>query len=111
VVLTDYPDEALLDNLSYNVEQNVQPPLRAAVCVLGYVWGSFVDPLLGALLPETATEPDVDANADAGPATSFDLILLSDLIFNHSQVRHPIICRHHCLSSSPLFLLSLVGNE
>jgi nicotinamide N-methyltransferase len=101
VVLTDYPDKALLDNLTYNVDQNVQPPRRdhhAAVHVLGYVWGSSVDPLLAALRrdtdidTDTATESDVDADAtDAGPAdtSNFDLILLSDLIFNHSQVRQP----------------------
>jgi EEF1A N-terminal glycine/lysine methyltransferase len=94
VVLTDYPDKALLDNLAYNVDQNVQPPRRATVHVLGYVWGSSVDPLLAALLQETATATESDAAAaDAGPDTSnFDLILLADLIFNHSQVRHP---HHH----------------
>ena len=112
MVLTDYPDKALLDNLAYNVDQNVdhQPatPRRRAqaqvraqaaasspVRVLGYVWGTSVDPLRGALLQDTKTEtetgtetePDPDAAA-ADPETSyFDLILLSDLIFNHSQVR------------------------
>ena len=104
MVLTDYPDKALLDNLAYNVDQNVVPPRRAAVHVLGYVWGSSVDPLLAAaLLQDTATESNADADADAaavaGPDTNnFDLILLSDLIFNHSQVRH-----HHYPSSSPFF--------
>ena len=92
MVLTDYPDKALLDNLTYNVDQNVQPPRRDAVRVLGYVWGSSVDPLLAELRQDTdtdtATKSDADAT-DAGPNTSnFDLILLSDLIFNHSQVRH-----------------------
>ena len=97
MVLTDYPDKALLDNLTYNVEQNVQPPRRdhhAAVRVLGYVWGSSVDPLLAELRQDTdigtdtATESDADAT-DAGPDTSnFDLILLSDFIFNYSQVRY-----------------------
>ncbi|KAI0269540.1 putative methyltransferase-domain-containing protein [Russula aff. rugulosa BPL654] len=81
VVLTDYPDKALLDNLAYNVDQNVLPPRRAAVHVVGYVWGSSVDPLLAAA-PLQDTEPI------AGPDTrNFDLILLSDLIFNHSQHR------------------------
>ena len=84
MVLTDYPDKVLLDNLAYNVAQNVRPPQRAAVRVLGYTWGSSVDSLLAALRPDTANQSD----ADAGPHTSFDLILLSDLIFNHSQVRH-----------------------
>jgi len=88
VVLTDYPDKALLDNLAYNADQNVQPPRRAVVRVLGYVWGSSVDPLLAALQPDTATG-ESDADVAAGPDTTknFDLILLSDLIFNHSQHR------------------------
>lgn len=100
MVLTDYPDRALLDNLAYNVDQNVLPPRREAVHVLGYVWGSSVDPLLAtALLQNTKTE-SADADADTAPAvcpdtSNFDLILLSDLIFNHSQVRH-----HHYPPSS-----------
>jgi nicotinamide N-methyltransferase len=104
VVLTDYPDKALLDNLAYNVEQNVQPPPRqggrgrGGVGVLGYVWGSPVDPLLAALPPDTAdTNRDDD---DASPVARFDLILLSDLIFNHSQVRHH-------LPSIPTFFVSV----
>jgi hypothetical protein len=76
------------------------------VCVLGYVWGSPVDPLLAALLPDTATH--VDINPDAGPDMRFDLILLSDLIFNHSQVRHH---RHHHLLSPAHHLLCLGMNE
>ena len=106
MVLTDYPDKALLDNLVYNVDQNVPPPRREAVHVLGYVWGSSVDPLLAtAILQETGTESNVDADADAvdPDASKFDLIILSDLIFNHSQVRH-----HHYPSQSssslPIFL-------
>jgi predicted nicotinamide N-methyase len=37
----------------------------------------------------------VDVNPDAGPDMRFDLILLSDLIFNHSQVRHHRHDHHH----------------
>ena len=97
VVLTDYPDEALLDNLAYNVAQNVVQQKQsgsacadaaAACCVLGYVWGNPVDPLFDALLPDTSTQV-------AG--TGFDLIILSDLIFNHSQVRYHHHHRHRHL--------------
>ncbi|KAI9507651.1 nicotinamide N-methyltransferase [Russula earlei] len=108
VVLTDYPDQALLDNLAHNVDRNVEPARRAATCVRGYVWGGPVDPLLGLLAPpqsdtgggasaaaDGARRADADAeeNADGGArgggggVPSFDLILLSDLIFNHSQHR------------------------
>ncbi len=41
----------------------------------GYIWGHAVEPLL-ALLP---AQSEADERA-------FDLIILSDLIFNHSQV-------------------------
>ena len=106
MVLTDYPDKALLDNLAYNVDENVKPPRCATVRVLGYVWGSSVDPLLAApaLLEDTETETETALDADASPDTSnfFDLIILSDLIFNHSQVRH----RSSSSSSSslPIFI-------
>lgn len=110
MVLTDYPDKALLDNLAYNAAQNVQPPRSGGmdtVCVLGYVWGSPIDPLLAALLPDTATH--VDINPDGGPGMRFDLIVLSDLIFNHSQVRHHH--NHHPPSPTPhIVRLEMDGN-
>jgi hypothetical protein len=75
--------------LVFNVEENVEPARRGDVCVLGYVWGQPVDSLLRALSLEGIDIADAEA-----PRASFDLILLSDLIFNHSQVRH----HHHLLS-------------
>lgn len=71
-VLTDYPDQILLDNLSLNVSQNIPPRFQSHVDVLGYIWGKPVDKLLSAASPE---------------GDKYDLIILSDLIFNHSQVR------------------------
>ncbi|KAI0646123.1 putative methyltransferase-domain-containing protein [Trametes meyenii] len=73
VVLTDYPDAALVENISYNVEQNIREPQRTQVHVEGYIWGHPVEPLLR-LLPD-----------DSCAQKAFDLIILSDLIFNHSQ--------------------------
>ncbi|KAI9438970.1 nicotinamide N-methyltransferase [Lactarius indigo] len=72
VVLTDYPDRALVDNMAHNVAQNGVDSEHVAV--LGYVWGRPVEPLF---------EP-LSRTADA---TKFGLIILSDLIFNHSQHR------------------------
>ncbi|KAH9855647.1 putative methyltransferase-domain-containing protein [Lenzites betulinus] len=72
-VLTDYPDAALVDNISHNVLVNILPEgERAKVHVQGYIWGHAVEPLVE-LLPGGADE------------RAFDLIILSDLIFNHSQ--------------------------
>jgi hypothetical protein len=74
------------ENLAYNAAQKVLPPMPDGMTtarVLGYAWGCPVDPLLAALLPDTATHDlHVDFNLDAGSDMSFDLILLFDLIFN-----------------------------
>jgi EEF1A N-terminal glycine/lysine methyltransferase len=84
--MTDYPDQALVENMAYNVVQNIELAARreGVVSVMGYVWGQPVEPLLALL-------DDADAAADGGGGAmrggGFDLIILSDLIFNHSQVR------------------------
>ncbi|KAF8262016.1 putative methyltransferase-domain-containing protein [Lactarius quietus] len=78
VVLTDYPDQALVDNMAHNVAQN---GVDAEVAVLGYVWGRPVEPLLAPLSSTTGAK--------------FDLILLSDLVFNHSEHRGLLwTCEH-----------------
>jgi predicted nicotinamide N-methyase len=75
-VLTDYPDQALVDNMTHNVAQN---GVETHVAVHGYIWGRPVEPLLEPLLPMMTTD------------AKFDLILLSDLVFNHSEVSYVIM--------------------
>lgn len=72
VVLTDYPDAPLLDNLRYNVNQNIPAHLQFKVHVEGYIWGQPTGPLLD--ISSTGSDP-----------RGYDLIIMSDLIFNHSQ--------------------------
>ncbi|KAI6015328.1 putative methyltransferase-domain-containing protein [Pisolithus orientalis] len=88
VVLTDYPDQELIDNLTYNVDHNVSPADRTNIDIQGYIWGHKVQGLLAAL-PSTR---------DGWRA--FDLIILSDLVFNHSQ--HDALLRTCELSLTPL---------
>ncbi|TFK46809.1 hypothetical protein OE88DRAFT_1739151 [Heliocybe sulcata] len=71
VVITDYPDEAILHNLSQSLDRN-----RSAVAsgcdirCLGYDWGRDVSPLL-----------------DISPARAgYDIVLLSDLL--HFDASH-----------------------
>ncbi|KAF8321349.1 hypothetical protein DL93DRAFT_2213498 [Clavulina sp. PMI_390] len=71
-VLTDYPDPPLLDNISRNVQSNVPDALSDRVSVQGYIWGRDTTPLLEAI-----------QNSGERPQL-FDLIILSDLIFNHA---------------------------
>jgi predicted nicotinamide N-methyase len=61
-----------MDNMAQNVAQN---GVETQVAVREYIWGRPVEPLLEPLLPTTATT-----------GAKFDLILLSDLVFNHSEV-------------------------
>ncbi|GAA6036900.1 hypothetical protein JCM8097_006344 [Rhodosporidiobolus ruineniae] len=71
VVISDFPDPSLVNNLAKNVEINVTSlgsDLIAETSAKGFTWGSPPDDLLAA----------------AGDR-KFDLILLSDLVFNHSQ--------------------------
>ncbi|KAI9276253.1 putative methyltransferase-domain-containing protein [Sporodiniella umbellata] len=67
VVVTDYPDKDLIENIEFNVKQNT-PDLN--VQVEGYIWGTNTDKLKEAL---------------PSGQTTYDVIILSDLIFNHSQ--------------------------
>ncbi|KAM0793297.1 hypothetical protein ACM66B_000757 [Microbotryomycetes sp. NB124-2] len=74
-VITDFPDPALVNNIAKNIELNVQASMykpKQAVA-MGFTWGS----------PPTAL---FEAIRDKPNSTrKFDLILLSDLVFNHSQ--------------------------
>ncbi|PFH51947.1 hypothetical protein AMATHDRAFT_39859 [Amanita thiersii Skay4041] len=69
VVLTDYPDTQLLNNLRHNVTTNIPAEMHSCVDVQGYIWGQPVKSLYDHLPSQRG----------------FDLIIMSDLIFNHSQ--------------------------
>lgn len=93
VVATDYPDKDLIDNLTKNIVQNCQDdtsPLRGPgkSFVEGYIWGRDPSPLLSHL--------EVD-----GKPGKFDLILLSDLVFNHQA--HPALLEtcESCIADAP----------
>ncbi|KAF8506189.1 nicotinamide N-methyltransferase [Hysterangium stoloniferum] len=70
-VITDYPDQALLDNIRINVKTNISAETEGEVDIQGHIWGRTVDDLLR---NKSKSKPD-----------KFDVILMSDLIFNHSQ--------------------------
>lgn len=83
VVVTDYPDADLVDNLAHNVAACA--PLfsgghaPARVSVMGFRWGADPAALLNCLV----------GAGDASPAPAsqagFDLLILADLVFNHSE--------------------------
>ncbi|AAS54774.1 AGR284Wp [Eremothecium gossypii ATCC 10895] len=90
VVATDYPDADLVGNIQYNVDHVIyggKPPTEAPhVAVEGYIWGNDYGPLRRHLPPGQ---------------TGFDLVLLSDLVFNHTE--------HHKLLQTTRDLLAPAG--
>jgi predicted nicotinamide N-methyase len=72
VVVTDYPEDELIVNINENIENNTTANERENVVnVQGHLWGSSMEPLLAAL-------------SESGD-TKFDVIIMADLIANHSQ--------------------------
>ncbi len=70
VMVTDYPDADLIDNLAKNIATCSLLPQPASTAVAeGYLWGSPTKKILAHLPP---------------PSQGFDILLLADLLFNHS---------------------------
>lgn len=71
VVSTDYPDTDLIVNIEKNIGEN---NVTANCSVLGYIWGNDTSEIVSTLSKHTNDEN-----------TTFDVIILSDVIFNHSE--------------------------
>ncbi|KAL5638701.1 hypothetical protein ACGC1H_003158 [Rhizoctonia solani] len=84
VVITDYPDAILLDNITRNVDHNIPSGIRSKVKTQGYIWGTDPEKLFRCVdctpLVGESSEDALVIKPDA-----FDVIILSDLVFNHSQ--------------------------
>ena len=70
VVVTDYPDEDLIVNLRHNIISCSLLPDPAIITAEGYLWGALPQPLLSHL---------------PSPSQGFDVLILADLLFNHSE--------------------------
>lgn len=84
VFVTDYPDPELIENLHYNIEHCPLLPDPPRITAKGYLWGApttlLNNPSTPTPIPSTSTAPA----AAAGPPT-YDLLILADLLFNHSE--------------------------
>ncbi|KAJ9113665.1 hypothetical protein QFC22_005974 [Naganishia vaughanmartiniae] len=109
VVITDYPEDVLLDNLRWNVVENgriLGQALQRSDCavedesaaemvrtwdermvVAGHLWGKNTEELLD-IISNVPTQ-SLSATPPPPPLTAsqrkYDILILSDLIFNHSQ--------------------------
>ncbi|OAF62403.2 nicotinamide n-methyltransferase [Pseudogymnoascus destructans] len=68
VVVTDYPDNSLIENLRWNIEHCDG---AGEVVAEGYLWGADSSPLVAHLPVEEGEK--------------FDILILADLLFNHSE--------------------------
>ncbi|TPX41642.1 hypothetical protein SeMB42_g05488 [Synchytrium endobioticum] len=76
-VATDYPEQYLIENIEYNTRVNLPAYLdKGVIKVMGHLWGDHVEPLLSELKPFTASHSEIP---------KFDLVILADVVFNHSQ--------------------------
>ncbi|OAL32706.1 hypothetical protein AYO20_07864 [Fonsecaea nubica] len=85
VVVTDYPDQDLVANLRYNVDHCSALLDKSTVVTEGFLWGAPVDPLKSLILP------DVDG---------FDLLILADILFNHSEHAKLLATVRDCLKKT-----------
>lgn len=64
---TDYPDNALIENLSFNLRE-----FPGVACAAGLLWGTKSD------------YPDADVK-QVFLIAPYDLIIAADVVFNHSE--------------------------
>ena len=72
VVVTDYPDVELIENVDLNIEKCSLLPDPPRIHATGYVWGAETTSL-------TSHLPESERYA------GFDMLILADLLFNHSE--------------------------
>ena len=70
VVVTDYPDPELIENLQHNIEHCEALTDKSVILAEGYLWGNASDKLRSHL----------DGDRDG-----YDLMILADILFNHSE--------------------------
>ncbi len=86
VVVTDYPDPDLIQNLQYNVEHCDLLSSKTSIVAEGYLWGNDTTHLKAHL-----------AKSSAG----FDLLILADILFNHSEHQKLITTLRVTLKEGP----------
>ncbi|OAK95544.1 hypothetical protein IQ06DRAFT_60653 [Phaeosphaeriaceae sp. SRC1lsM3a] len=86
VVVTDYPDAELIDNLRYNIDHCSLLSSPPHIVAEGYLWGAPVEDVVKHL-------PD--------GAETFDVLILADLLFNHSEHAKLIKTVQITLTKSP----------
>ncbi|KIV83341.1 hypothetical protein PV11_05374 [Exophiala sideris] len=85
VVVTDYPDPDLIVNLRYNIEHCSALTEKSNIVAEGFLWGSSIESLTAHLKPDTQ---------------GFDLLILADILFNHSEHAKLLATLRDCLKKT-----------
>lgn len=103
VVVTDYPDPDLIENLQYNIEHcqvankaEDEVDIKNIITAKGYLWGA--DPSLLLAHIELGT---CRVENSTGPINGFDVLILADLLFNHSEHAKLVSTITQTLARSP----------
>lgn len=91
MVVTDYPDADLVENIRWNVDNcdALTPTQRSAIAVEGHAFGASTEPLLAHLSEKTDRE------------RGFDTLILADLLFNHHCHAQLVSTIQHTLAPTP----------
>jgi EEF1A N-terminal glycine/lysine methyltransferase len=98
VVVTDFPDADLVSNMQKNVDEcddahaKEDGRIRKTVSATGHVWGGDPKPLL-ALLPDS---PEANSSEHG-----FDVLILADLLFRHSEHARMLTSVEQTMKKSP----------
>jgi nicotinamide N-methyltransferase len=87
VVMTDFPDPDLVANMQKNVDEcneTVEPVghIERTIDAAGFVWGAEPEPLLARLAAVGAHQGQ---DQDSQERPRFDVLILADLLFRHSE--------------------------
>lgn len=100
VISTDYPDADLISHIQYNVDHCEGIPKSTDVKVKGFIWGQDVTRLCYDDIENVEDFPSTISEED-----KFDLIILSDLVFNHTEHRKLLANCRACLKKDALALV------
>lgn len=93
VVATDYPEPGLLNSIQYNVEHNLIP--EGIMETRGFIWGNDKASIYG-----------VEQKLVINEEEKFDLIILLDLVFNHTEhLKLLQDCRDLCKKNGKVFVV------
>ena len=86
VIVTDYPEPDLVANLKHNIENCGQAFGPCRIVATGYLWGN----------PTSDIKSYLNSEADG-----FDLLILADILFNHSEHEKLVSTLTEALSKKP----------